>query len=155
MKDNLSDNSKKMLAVLDECNKIIKIVLTKGFDKKYKVNQSQFEGTGKIPRADELVLMLSKDSYEDLLTDLNFLTQEKDIGKIFDPRGVEVILCDFMDDHTAYLIERNMIQMHYIYEFIGHNNIPYPNEATRDIIVDFAHILDMVDIYHNVYIKHK
>lgn len=69
-------------------------------------------------------------------------------------RGVEVQLVDCMDENTAYIIERDMIQFWVIPELAKNRVEPY-GEGTVDYITEYAHSMEMIDIYHNIYIKHK
>lgn len=59
-----------------------------------------------------------------------------------------------MDDNTAYIIEKDMIQFWVIPELIRNRVEPYA-EGTRDYITEYAHSMEMIDIYHNIYVKHK
>lgn len=68
--------------------------------------------------------------------------------------GVRVELVECMDDNTAYIIEKDMIQFWVIPELIRNRVEPYA-EGTRDYITEYAHSMEMIDIYHNIYIKHK
>lgn len=154
VKDNLNEDTQKFLAVLIKCRSEIRQVLKRGFDSKYRVKAATLEGFSKPVQAKDLILMLPSDSWEEFEEDFYYTTPGTDRITINSFYGVEVQFCDYMDKNTAYLIERDMIQFWILPELSKNRVEPY-GEGTVDYISEFGHSVDMIDIYHNIYIKHK
>lgn len=154
VKENLSEGSRKFLAVLLQCQRAIDKVLFDGFEDKYRVKKETFEGVNRPVKPADLILMLPRASWQQLQTDMIFLTPGTKGFGLDSFRGVAVELVDCMDENTAYIIERDMIQFWVIPELAKNRVEPY-GEGTVDYITEYAHSMEMIDIYHNIYVKHK
>lgn len=154
VKDNLSPDSKKFLAVLLKAQSEIAKILTDGFEEKYRVKKESFQGVNRDVKASDLVLMIPSESWRKLNTDLIYLTPGSQGFNLNSFNGVKVELVECMDENTAYIIEKDMIQFWVIPELIRNRVEPYA-EGTTDYITEYAHTMEMIDIYHNIYIAHK
>lgn len=163
LKDNIMDTRvKKFIGLCMEIRRTINKILEAGCfpDVKYKVKNDANHWEGILPPisgASDLVLVLPSSTVQLWDDQKLFLTPGKIEFEVSSSwfKGVEVVTSSALDDNTAYLVTRDLIQCWFM-PVLSRNLIePYRNEETIDYKSEFGHSLDLINIHCNIYFTTK
>lgn len=128
------------------------------FEKKYKhKDQNNLEGF--MPRVREtgsLICLMNRTAWENYRDERNMsnpVTSMEDESS-FPGR---FILTDLIDPDEGFILQEGLIQIWILPQLIRYGTYDYDRfgERTRDFAYEFAHSIDLVDIYSSMYFKLK
>lgn len=161
-KDNITDQD--VAKFIGLCCRIKKVVNEIVFEKstfpdvKYKVANTSKEWEGYLPPvgAKDLILILPQEDITNFQLHRVFATPgNESFSPSSDWFGIEVIPCAALDKGTAYLLNRNLIQLWFMPVLARTYTQPYLTEETIDYVAEFGHSVDLVKIHCNIYFTTK
>lgn len=156
-KANITEDGQRTYALYEAMKKHGRKILNSGrFEKKYKHDQSLFEGfVPKVTDTGGLIFIMNKDAWEDYQDELSMSQQVTSFDRLTSFPG-KLITTNWIDRDEGFVIQNGLIQSWIPDEFIKYRNFPYEEDMdTHDYQYELAHTIDKVDVYCSTYFKLK
>lgn len=158
-KANITGKGQATFALFDAMRNQAMAIIKRGtFEKKYKhKDQNNLEGF--MPRVREtgsLICLMNRTAWQKFKNELAMSQPVTSFANEAEFPG-RFILTDLIDEDEGFILQEGLIQIWILPQLIRYGVYDYDRfgERTRDFAYEFAHSMDIVDIYSSMYFKLK